>query len=509
MIKFLNKTKWLAALSLMILSVSCKKQLEVTPLTLLDESKALKTVAGVDGAISSIYASLKSQVYYGRDMIAFADALGDNGFATNHSGRLIGEARNAIGSHFVNWSTLYNSINQANIVLDALITPGEIVPAPTAAQLASWEGQLKFLRALLYFDLERIYSYIPGAVVSANDKGGVPLMLTGIRTSELANTAKPSRGTIAAVYSQIYADLTTAVAKLGATPSQFPFRASKEAAQALFAKVALYNKDFVTAKNWADLVITARGSTLRNAGNYVAGWRSAVNPESLFEVAFATSGESLGVNVSMQSSFTCLVTPGVPASTGGWGDLGASISLINDLGITLVSPATYGVNPCAVASRSADVRNQLFEPGSPGRGLTFIECTKFLGKNGALYTDNIPVIRISEVYLIRAEAQSANSTSAAYNLTNAKADLDLIRTNRGLAALGSATQTAIVDDISLQRRLELAFEGNRFFDLKRLGKDIFKSPTYSDVLFNDFRILPAIPNGDLQLNPNLIQNVGY
>jgi len=509
MIKFLNKSKWLAVASVMMLTVSCKKQLEVVPLTVLDESQALKTVAGVEGAITSVYSTLKAVNYYGQSEISLPEALADNGLNTNHSGRLVGEVRNAIGAHFANWATIYNAINQANLIIDAIAAPGDIKPAPSAAQLASWEGQLKFLRALFHFDLVREYSYIPGAVVAANDKGGIPVMTTGIRTSELASTAKPPRGTIAAVYTQIYADLTTAVAKLGSIPAQFPFRASKEAAQALFAKVALYNKDFVTAKSWADLVITARGSTLRNAGNYVAGWRSAVNPESLFEVAFATAGESIGVNTSLQSSFSSLVTPGVPATVGGWGDLGASMSLLNDLGITLVSPATYGITPCAVASRGPDVRNLIFEPGSPGRGLTVIECTKFLGKSGSIYLDNVPVIRIAEVYLIRAEAQSANSASPAYNLVNAKSDLDLIRTSRGIAPLGSATQTAIVDDVLLQRRLELAFEGNRFFDLKRLGKDIFKSPFYSDVLFNDFRILPAIPQGDIQLNPSIIQNVGY
>lgn len=510
MIKFLNKTKWLAVAFVMMLTVSCKKQLEVIPLGVLDESQALKTVAGVEGAITSVYSVLKNVNYYGQSQVSFNEALADNGLNTGHSGRLVNEVRNAIGAHFATWSLIYNAINQANLILDAIAAPGDILPAPTAAQLASWEGQLKFLRGLFHFDLVRDYSYIPGAVVAANDKGGIPVMLTGIRTSELASTAKPPRGTIAAVYTQIYADLTTAVAKLGSIPAQFPFRASKEAAQGLFAKVALYNKDFVTAKAWADLVITARGSTLRTAANYVAGFRSAFNPESLFEVAFATAGENIGVNVSMQSSFTSLVTPGVPATVGGWGDLGASLSLLTDLGITLVTPGSYGITPCAVASRGPDVRNLLFEPGSPGRGLTVIECTKYLGRSGAIYLDNIPLLRIAEMYLIRAEAQCANSAVASYNLANAKADLDLIRVNRGLAALAAGpSQQTLVDEVALQRRLELAFEGNRFFDLKRLGKDILKSPAYSDVLFNDFRILPPIPQGDIQLNPSIIQNVGY
>jgi starch-binding outer membrane protein, SusD/RagB family len=491
-------------------TTSCKKQLEVQKLSILDESAALKTPNGIDGTITSIYANLKAQAAYGRDQLALPEALADNGFVTNHSGRLVGETRNQPGSHFVNWGNAYNSINLCNLVLDAIAAPASITPTPTSSQLSNWEGQLKFLRALNYFDLARNYSYIPSFIVTASDKGGVPLMLTGIRTSDAASAAKPSRGTIASVYTQMYNDLTTAVAKLPTTSTQYPFRLTQDAAKALFAKVCLYNKDYVNAKTWADQVITSKGATLRTAANYVAGWRSAVNPESLFEVAFATSGESLGVNVSMQSTFTSLVTPGVPGSTGGWGDLGASFGLLTDLGITLTSPATYGISNCAVASRSVDVRNQLFEPGSSGRGLTVIECTKFLGKSGALYTDNIPVIRIAEVYLIRAEAMCADAASSVYNLTNAIADINTIRTNRGLTAYaGAASQAAVLDEAVLQRRLELAMEGNRFYDLKRLGRNILKSPFYSDVLINDYRILPQIPTTDISLNPNIVQNVGY
>ncbi len=495
--------------TVLIINTGCKKQLDVQKLSILDEAAALKTPNGIDGTITSIYSNLKAQASYGRDQLALPDALADNGIVTNHSGRLVNETRNAPFAHFVNWGNCYNSINLCNLVLDAIASPGNISPAPTAAQLANWEGQLKFLRALNYFDLARNYAYIPSFIITANDKGGVPLMLTGIRTSDAANAAKPSRGTIAATYTQIYSDLTAAVAKLPTTSTQYPYKVTQDAAKALFAKVCLYNKDYVNAKTWADQVITSKGATLRNAGNYVAGWRAAINPESLFEVAFITSGESLGVNVAMQSTFTSLVTPGNQASTGGWGDLGASLSLLNDLGITLTNPATYNINNCSVASRTADVRNLLFEPGSTGRGLTFIECTKFLGKSGALYTDNIPVIRIAEVYLIRAEAQASDAASSVYNLINAKADVDMIRTNRGLLVSAGITQSAIIDEIVLQRRLELAMEGNRLYDLKRLGRNIIKSPFYSDVLINDYRILANIPQADLSLNPNIIQNVGY
>jgi len=67
----------------------------------------------------------------------------------------------------------------------------------------------------------------------------------------------------------------------------------------------------------------------------------------------------------------------------------------------------------------------------------------------------------------------------------------------------------LVDEIIRQRRLEFAFEGQRFFDLKRLGRDLIKGPHYSNVAFTDIRILPPIPQGDVDGNANLKQNVGY
>jgi hypothetical protein len=71
------------------------------------------------------------------------------------------------------------------------------------------------------------------------------------------------------------------------------------------------------------------------------------------------------------------------------------------------------------------------------------------------------------------------------------------------------TGTALFDEIIQQRRLEFAFEGHRFFDLKRLGRDIIKTPLNSNLLATDIRMLPAIPQGDIDGNPNMLQNQGY
>jgi hypothetical protein len=286
--------------------------------------------------------------------------------------------------------------------------------------------------------------------------------------------------------------------------------ANKAAAQGLLSRVNLYRNNYTEAKRWADSCITLVGATrLSTATTYVADWRAATNKETLFQIRYNLTSEGIGVNESLQTSFTTLVTPGGTV-TGGFGDLVPSISLLNDLGITLVGGNTSGnystVNH-SIATRSSDVRNLLYEPGTTGRGLRKVETTKFIGKNGAINLDNTPVIRISEVYLNRAEAQ-AFIGSPVYNAVNALADLNAVATNRGLPAF-ALTGALLYEEVLRQRRIELAFEGHRFFDLKRLGRDLVKGPHYIDVAFTDFRILAPIPQREVDGNKNLVQNFGY
>ncbi len=508
----------LALASLLFVFSSCKKQLEIFPRQSIEATTALSSKDAIDASIASIYATYKSARLYGRDLIAIPEVLADNGFATNKSGRLLNEANNVQGAHFTTsiWSGAYAAINQINNTLAAINTGG-ITPTPVQADLDRWTGQLLFLRGLFYFNLVEVYGYIPGAVVAANDKGGVPLSVSGIATSPDALGWKPSRAPLADVYAQIITDLLASESKL-AYPGLGANLANKAAAQALLSRVYLYNKDYTESKKWSDAVITLASSKLATTANYVAQWRGDTHSETLFQIRFATPAENIGVNESLQTSFTTLVTPGNQASTGGFGDVVPTISMLNDLGITLTGGNTTTVFALThtVATRSTDVRNQLYEPGTAGRGNIKVECTKYMGKNGAINLDNVPVLRISEAVLNRAEAQ-ATAGSAVLNLAGALADLKVIKSRRYTDYSGSAQETAdnamtqaqLLEEILRQRRIEFAFEGHRFFDLKRLGRDLVKGPHYSNVAFTDIRILPALPQSDIDGNPNLKQNAGY
>jgi hypothetical protein len=490
---------------------SCEKSIQVDPRQSIDIVTALNTSGNIDAAVIGVYSRLKSLRTYGRDNTLFGDALADNGRFTNRSGRFANEARNLPNAHYNNWGTYYVGINEINLILEAI--PNLVtVPAVTQAQKDLWEGQLKFLRALFYFDLAKEYAYIPGAVVSALDKGGIPILTQGVNTIDEALLVLPSRAPISEAYQLIVSDLKEAETKLGNLGIS-PALASKQAAQALLARVYLYTKDYQGAKSYADLVISFSGSKLMNTGSYVSGWRNKVNPESIFEVTFTINAENNGVNESLQTSLTTLVVSGNRAQTAGFGDLVPTTTLLADLGITVTN---NGTATAAITARSTDVRNQLYELGTAGRGAPVVECTKYLGKNGFVNLDNAIVLRISEMYLIRAEAQ-ATVGSSVFNQIAAIADLVTIKRNRYTDYVGSSqsitdqflTGTNLFNEIFRQKRIEYAFEGHRFFDLKRLGLDIPKLPHSNDVLFTSYLILPPLPQSELDGNKNLVQNSGY
>ncbi|GAB2529333.1 RagB/SusD family nutrient uptake outer membrane protein [Rufibacter soli] len=501
---FLNKLGlFFLAASISFSTLSCEDLIEQDPAQSIDAEGALtSSKENLSAAIVGIYAPLKSTTNYGNRLITLPEALSDNGRATNHSGRLVNEARNLRGAHFTHYSNNYSAINRANLVLAAI--PNMKDPSVTDANKAAWTGEVKFLRALYYFDLVRAYAYIPGAIVDAKNKGGVPLILEPIKSTEEVLVYKPKRASIDEVYDQIYTDLNDAIAKLGSmTSTSRPNVASKQAAQALLSRVALYRKDWAKVIEMSSAVITARGTTLLNKDNYLNGWSTAINPESLFEVEFRNTNENIGVNESLQTTFTTMTIRGTRTTAVGFGDLVPTDPLIAALGVT---PVRNTSGTLTGATYGADVRGRLFEAGGTGRSSVNIETTKFLGKNGSVNLDNVPVLRIAEMYLNRAEAYSESGQDAL-----ALADVNTLRVSRGLTASVGVTGDALKTEIMLQRRLEFAFEGHRFFDLKRKGLDILKpaQPGAPTILFTADVILPAIPTSETDGNPDFLQNFGY
>lgn len=488
---------------------SCKKKLDLPSLNSLDASVALSTKGGIENALNSVYAVLKSERLYGRDMFSVAEALADDAYANGRSSRLISENRNQSASSMANWTTSYGVINEINLILDAIDNIGE------AADKARWEGELKFLRALYYFDLVKNYSYIPTFVVENQNRGGVVLSLQGFNTASAASAYKPSRATLQESYALIMTDLYRAVALLsssgrgGSTARNY---ASKHAAVALASRVSLYEGNWARADSFSTAAITLSGGigTMTNTSNYVAGWRAAEHPEGIFQVYFATLAENLGVNTSLAATHTTLSASGAFSSPRqGQGDLVPNHFLLTEMGVsgypttTLVSTTT----PPPALTYSSDIRNKLFEWGVNASG-HYVECTKWLGKNGSANWDNTAVLRWPELYLNRAEAKYKMSNEA-----GAWSDLNIIRSARIAGFTAPATQNltgqALLDEILRQRMLEYAFEGYRFYDLKRYGLTINKTLPVVSLPATDFRLLPRIPISDIDGNPNMTQNFGF
>jgi len=479
--------------------ISCDTILNVDPRQSIDGFDALNTPENMEAALNSPYARLRSVSAYGRNLTAFGDALADNGLATNNSGRIFNEARNQPYFHYTHWTNFYFGINELNLFLEAI--PGiQSVPAVSQTTKNRWEGEAKFLRALFYFDLVKAYAYLPGVTVPELDKGGIPLVLEGVKTSDIekALNRQTARSSVEQVYLQIYSDLEDAIRLLNDSRGvQF---ASQTASKALLSRVALYNRDWEKAVDLSSEVLASARGKLLEGEDYVAGWRMSVHPESIFELRFENASESNGVNESIQATYTTIRNLENTDQVGGWGDFIPNPVFVNLMGISVTGTGAS----LAITNRGNDVRAFQYEVG-PGRVANGsgrrMECIKFASKSGFAFGDNIPVIRKSEMLLNRMEAY--------FHLGKedlALADLNTMKNARGLGNVLFEGE-ALLAEILLERRKELAFEGHRFFDLKRYGRDIIKQQ--GNIPFTDFRILANIPQAEVDGNKNLDQNAGY
>lgn len=473
------KTWAICILTLMSTLSACDKILDVTPKQSIDSSSALESPEAIQAALNSVYAYLRQASQYGRDLVAIPELLADNTDHTNNPNELYGHFRNQPGSHMNIWGSSYSAINEINNLLHVLENPPSGVSTEFNETIA---GQAYFLRALYYHNLSKIYGYDPQAIVAEVNYGSVPLVTEPVLGTD--QVTFPARAGIDEIYDRIYQDLEKASNLLegkvvnGSDPEYY---GSAAAASALFSRVALYNGDYHKVIEQADRTLNLVGDRFMTQGNYVAGWRQMKLPESIFEVVFHVGDHENPVNTSLRATFTSRISL-------------QSISFSNR-GNVVVAPQLYNLYT------ANDVRRDLFVTGI-GRNSSRREITKFLSRSGTNH-DNTPVIRVSEVILNRAEAYAELGQ---YDL--ARQDLNRIRERAGLSpVVPSLSGEALLEEILLQRRLELAFEGHRFFDLKRRGSDIVKPNGH--VRFEEARILAPLPYSEVQNNPNLQQNFGY
>jgi starch-binding outer membrane protein, SusD/RagB family len=467
-----TKILYTGLIFLTVMLGACEDFLKRTPPLETTTEDVLNTFDGLAAATNAAYAPLYSSQWYGRGFVVTSDLKGGNGKASPiNTGRFRYEYTWTNNDSYTSglWATAYQTITRACNVLEYAGKLDD--PSIKKSELDQLMGECFFLRALGHFDLVRMYAQ---PYTSAPQSLGVPI----ITKTELSY---PKRSTVKEVYDQIVSDLENAISMLQPNPRIGKSNGSNKAyattysASALLAKVSLYMGNWMDASDYATDVING-GFVLYDTSNYADVWGQNGQSEVIFEV-FGKDG---------QEYYPEFDEIGNIFSPYGYGDVCATDDLLG----------LYEAN---------DVRLNVFigNPDYPG----FVWPAKYPGKSH-LRENNIPVLRLSEMYLIRAEAALNYSTGQ-----NALDDYNLIRTKRGLKAAESVS----LSDIYKERRRELCFEGNQLWDLSRTGRGLDRNPNEIlisetaniDIPFPDYKWAMPLPAKEKYINKNLEPNPGY
>jgi len=472
------------------LCVSCDSLLEINPKDSLPGDKALATLNGNESLLLGAYDMMQGTSLYGRNLICTPEILADNCGMAQGGYMFRPEYRNTMGSGCNIWTSAYRVIAVTNDVISA-IDKVNIEPAQSGTR-DRIKGEALFIRGLLYFDLLRSYSREPGQLVNNFDLG-VPLITEPFVS--MGPDAYPARDNIYAVWAQIEQDLNQAFSLLqGNDAAIFPQRATSYAAKALLARAYLYQSKWQDAASAATWVIDQKKPAL-HTGDIKDLYTSGV--ESILELRFATP-EALGSS-SLHAIYGT-VDDGFRDEEGygngrgsGEGELIIADNLLSQF-------------------ETGDKRLNMMRKAYFGSNKVWWN-TKFNSWQGSFGQDNVPLIRIAEMYLIRAEASVyPNSIISGPpiqpDFTLARNDINALRAARGLAPT-TANDGALAAAIQKERRLELCFEGHRFFDLKRLGLDITKEAPSITLPYADFKVVAGIPQTEMDVNKSLVNNPGY
>ncbi|NEM98417.1 RagB/SusD family nutrient uptake outer membrane protein [Pontibacter burrus] len=472
-----NRKNILAFFICLPLLVGCESLLEKEPRDRLSEEETFKDLDGVKTALAGAYGSLVKIETYNARLMLYPDITAGNSHYVNRQTDFLYEEFNfrqtaLEGTMQDTYSALYSILNTVNNIIK--YTPTTLYATEKDKNRVLAEARM--LRALLHFDLARLYARPYTHTANASHPGIVVNLKTRLYTDPL-----PERSTVAETYAAIEEDIVTALALFeNSNPvfggnSQYFFNSN--AAKALLAKVYLYKSDWQNAYKLADEVIGSKQYQLVSTNNYTSSW-SATTPssESIFELAIGPnfSGTSLG-------SYYDLL------------DSKLTFAATNDL-LSLYS--------------DTDIRGAQSLFNSKEINGTLYYFTKKYGRGGVNAT-NIKLLRLSEMYLIRAEAAAELS-----NLEQANQDLNLIRLRADAVAeeLNITDKTALLNAILLERRKELAFEGNLHYDLLRRKQGINRMDCSAQVCslpYEDYRLILPLPKATTDVNPKLLQNPGY
>lgn len=451
----LNNYKVLA-LALVVSLSSCDSILEPQPRLDIATAQAITDKRGAEAALLGAYSELQSNSYYGFEYPALAylsadevDWSGSFNYYQQFDLNAIPAENSSIKSV---WSQIYRVVNVANNLIDKV--PAIQDRNLTEVQRQKILGEAYFLRALAYFDLGRAW-------------GGVPLVLQP--TVDKSSGKGIGRASLEQTYAQVLADLEQADLLLPALTVRSS--ASKEAVWALKARLYLYQQNWEKADEFSTLVINSGKARLVQP--YSAFYTGKQTEESILELVYDNADRNAHANYWLTSS------------RGGRYEWKPSASITQDLR----SPAIGG-------SRSALIGSQVNGNIETVFGQKYTKIAS--GEDGAF------VLRLAEQYLIRAEARLKKAIP---DVPGALADVAKVRDRADLQPFVTVDVQAALLAVEQERKVELAFEGHRWFDLIRTGRA-------QQVLgiSDQNKFLYPIPNSEILADPDLgpeDQNPGY
>ncbi|MFO7847079.1 MAG: RagB/SusD family nutrient uptake outer membrane protein [Balneolaceae bacterium] len=443
------KLLFTAILTAFIFTLASCDILDTEPETSLDSNTALTNGASAEAIMLGAYSRMQTDPYYGIEYTLNNDLAADN---ARYQGFFDSQLEVGSGNFPINnlwvesaWVDIYRVVNIAN----QLIAEVPDIEDDAFSNRDFILGEAHAVRALAYFDLLRAYGYH----FDTSSPFGLPLLADPIPNNDFNQIPDLTRSSVADTYQLIFEDLNTAIPLLDGFEDNT--RINYWAALALRARVNLYAGNYGDAYDDADEVIENGGFVLEEDVESLF-LTTDTTDESIFDLVFTDQDQSGYFTFTFQRD-------------------------------------EYNVDPSLTESfEEGDARAELFSNSrNSDRPL------KWSDSNNA---NNLKVLRLGEMYLIRSEAAvfDTNDPDAGTD------DLNEIRNRAGLDDIGPfATEEEYVDALLQERRAELHYEGHRFYDLVRLDR-------LNDVLGReDFKKVFPIPRDELQISDVLEQNPGY
>lgn len=463
----MKKVYLLGAIFSMMLA-SCSDFLEKSPSTSLPVEEAITSMKDLGNAVNGIYYLMsENRMTYSADFAIYADLRGEDFKALSNNNQSGPLSRYTITkkdeipdyAYYYFYRTIAN-VNKALSAIDNVVANDS-----EKAAYNDYKGQLYAWRALLHFDLARMFCNVPTAATDVNAANSGLVLSTEVYEPGYV----APRSTLKETYEQILKDFEIALPLLAKEANNGHI--NYWAALALRARAYLYLGDNAAALKDAKEVIACPEYSLYTIDNYLKAWGLTYTSESLFEL-------TITVNYNAQRN-----SVGYYCASEGYGECAFD--------------ETAPLYKYLVANPK-DIRSGLIsKQGGTNPG---IYPAKYPGRDNNIYINSPKIIRLSEAYLIAAEAALKTDGDAAYYI-------NILRKSRitDYADVESVT----LDDILFERRVELMAENSMSFDYWRNKKSI-KNPFAGEVNYDDYRVILPIPQGEIDIAPSiLVQNPKY